>query len=282
MNDKTIGIVGLGYVGEAIHAFFSSTNKILTFDINKDCSEISLMSLVQKSDIIFLCLPTPMDYDGSCSIDTINHVLNEINSNSKENEFAFKTFIIKSTIPPGSTEDFIKKYKNLNIIFNPEFLTEKNFINDFKFQNRIVLGCKNNYNEIYNLYKNYFPEAEIFICSPSEAEMIKYFSNCMLALKVSFSNEFYTLCDALNIDFNRIVDISSKDERIGKSHMQVPGPDMKRGFGGTCFPKDLSAIIKVFEKNKIDSYILKAAWERNQKIDRPEKDWEKLKGRAII
>ena len=111
--------------------------------------------------------------------------------------------------------------------------------------------------------------------------MVKYFTNCFLANKVSFANEMYDLCCALNIDYNTIVEYVILDKRLGKSHWLVPGPDGDLGFGGHCLPKDLSALIKISDDLKTVNNTLKSAKKTNDKV-RKNKDWEKMKGRAVI
>jgi len=110
--------------------------------------------------------------------------------------------------------------------------------------------------------------------------MVKYMTNTFLATKVSFANEMYMICDKLDIDYDKVVEYSTYDERLGKSHWAVPGPDGKFGFGGSCFPKDINALLEVANKFKIDVFTLDGAWETNLQV-RPEKDWEELKGRAV-
>lgn len=277
MKSLSIGIVGLGYVGSACSEVFSQFFNVNTFDIQKNSTENSLSDLVLNSEIIFLCLPTPMNRDGSCNFEIIDQTLNEIN------QIISVPCVIKSTIPPGTTSYFQNKFKNLKIFFNPEFLTEANSVNDFKNQDKIIIGSgDNNFSIIDEVYKRSFPNIPIIHCSFEEAELVKYVINTFLAVKVSFANEIYSLCENLDIDYSTIERIVSKDKRIGSSHLSVPGPDGKFGFGGSCFPKDINSILDVFEKNQLKSYIINSAWSRNIKIDRSEKDWEKLKGRAIV
>jgi len=106
-------------------------------------------------------------------------------------------------------------------------------------------------------------------------------NNCFFALKVSFLNEMRILADKCGVQWETAVDGFVRDGRIGHSHLQVPGPDGKFGFGGSCFPKDLRAIIQFAEENGVDTRTLKAAWETNLEV-RPERDWEELKGRSVI
>lgn len=277
MKSLSIGIVGLGYVGSACSEVFSQFFNVNTFDIQKKSTENSLSDLVLNSEIIFLCLPTPMNTDGSCNFDIIDQTLNEINQISNV------SCVIKSTIPPGTTSYFQNKFKNLKFFFNPEFLTEANFVNDFKNQDKIIIGSGDtNFSIIDEVYKESFPNIPIIHCSFEEAELVKYVINTFLAVKVSFANEIYSLCENLDIDYSTIKGIVSKDKRIGSSHLSVPGPDGKFGFGGSCFPKDINSLLDIFKKNQLNSYVINSAWSRNIKIDRTEKDWEQLKGRAIV
>ena len=228
--------------------------------------EKTLKDLSGKSDIIFICVPTPMNENGSCCLDIVNQVLHDLNSLTNN-----QLVVIKSTVPPGTCKNFQNKYKNLDIIFNPEFLTEANFFQDFMNQDRIILGGKK-LNLAEELYKKHFPKSKIIMLDYAEAEMVKYFSNSFLALKVSFANEIHSLCDKLNIDYNQVVKTAIKDVRIGSSHLSVPGPDGEYGFGGTCFPKDLTSLIVQMENLDVNADMLKEVWKYNQQI-RKVIDW---------
>jgi UDPglucose 6-dehydrogenase len=277
MDSINIGIIGLGYVGKACESIFSHYFNTYTFDINGSGSENSLKKLVDKVDIIFICVPTPMNNDSSCNLTIVEKVLCDIN------DYKNSVCIIKSTIPPGSSAIFEKKFKNLKIYFNPEFLTEANFIEDFKNQNRIIIGSSDsNFNIIEKIYQLSFPNAKLIKSSFEEAEMVKYFINAFLCVKVSYANELFNLCDKMNIDYNKVSEIAQYDDRLGNSHFKVPGPDGKFGFGGSCFPKDINSLMHIFNKEDIKSYILKAAWDRNVNEDRTNRDWEQLIGRAVF
>ena len=113
------------------------------------------------------------------------------------------------------------------------------------------------------------------------AELIKYMNNCFFATKVSFMNEMRLVSDACGADWETAVDGFIRDGRIGHSHLNVPGHDGKFGFGGVCFPKDVQAMIDLGKKLGVEMHTLKGAWETNLKV-RPEKDWEKLEGQAVV
>tara|TARA_B100001094_G_scaffold16619_1_gene14332 strand:- start:2406 stop:3233 length:828 start_codon:yes stop_codon:yes gene_type:complete len=271
-----IGIVGQGYVGTAIKVGFDPHYKIHTydkFDLAKSTLP-NLNDLTKECEVIFVCVPTPMRKDGTCYIGIVEEVIREIDSYSKDDTIV----VIKSTVPPGTTDTMNKNYSNVTVIFNPEFLTEENFLEDFKNQKRIILGGqRNGTNTLRQIYSRVFPHATIVKTGSKTAEMVKYFINNFLATKVSFANEMYKVCEQVDIDYDKVVEYATYDERLGKSHWAVPGPDGDHGFGGHCLPKDLSAIISQFE-----TYGLLEAVESVNDQVRDNRDWEEMKGRAII
>ena len=275
-----IGVVGQGYVGSAIRVGFENHYKINTYDkFDSEKSTVSNLSdLVKKSDIIFVCVPTPMNKKtGECHTNIVEQVCKDIYSISNE-----KILVIKSTVPPGTTLDLNQKMNTNNILFNPEFLTEANFIEDFKNQSRIIIGG-NTYRceTVTKIYSNVFPKAEMIITDSSTAEMVKYMTNAYLATKVSFANEIKQICDQLNIKYNIVMKYSTLDSRLGSTHWEVPGPDGEFGFGGHCLPKDLNALIYVAKQNNLDIDVLKSVLKTNDKV-RMSRDWEDMVGRAII
>lgn len=275
-RNKNLGIIGMGFVGSAVFEKFKPLFNILTYDIKNDLSNSSLNELIQNCEIIFICLPTPMNPDGSCNFEQIDKTLEVLNNKSNA------IIINKSTVPPGSSQSFSKKYRNLSIVFNPEFLTEKNAINDFKNQNRIILGGnKNITSKIKKIYSSAFSENIIFETSLVQAEIIKYYTNCFLACKVSFANEMYELCNKMNTDYNDVLDHVTLDKRIEKSHLLVPGHDGDIGYGGHCLPKDLSALINTTNFLESTNNVLKSIKKTNDKL-RKNKDWKKMKGRAVV
>lgn len=279
-NKHKIGIIGLGFVGSAIYEYFNPIVDAKVYDINKKDVSVESLNDLLDNRILFLCLPTPMKITGECDISIITSVLKDLNDICKPDNPTI--VVIKSTIPPGTTNSFIDKYPNLSICFNPEFLTEANFVEDFRNQDRIILGSndKSLLSKVHSLYEFGFPKTKIIHTNPVEAEMVKYVANTFLATKVSFANEIHSICNFLNIDYNNVVDIARIDQRLGDSHWQVPGPDGKKGFGGSCFPKDINALIYFCKKNNISIETITAAWESNLEF-RPEQDWKNLKGRAV-
>ena len=278
-----IGIVGQGYVGTAVKEVFSKHYDVETYDLDKDkCSVDYLEDIVELSNIIFICVPTPMKKDGSCDTSIVEAVVKDINDMVVSRNVSGRIVAIKSTIPPGTTNRLNKECHNISVIFNPEFLTEANFIDDFKNQNRIIIGGERpSTTKLRQVYSLAFPKAKIVKTGSITAEMVKYFTNTFLATKVSFANEMYQICGRLGIDYDKVVEYSTYDERLGKSHWAVPGPDGKFGFGGSCFPKDINALIQLGLELDMTPEVLMAAWETNLEV-RPEQDWKDLKGRAVV
>ena len=278
MEKNKVGIIGQGFVGKALKAGFEKYYTTNTYDLNGNCNCESILDLVDESDIIFVCVPTPMKKDGSCDVSIVESVIDEI----EDVDISGKIVVIKSTVPPGTTERLNQKYENIQVIFNPEFLTEANYIEDFRNQNRIILGGpRPGITKVKRFYSKIFPKTTIIKTGSTIAEMVKYTTNTFLATKVSFANEIKMLSDKLNIDYDKVVEYATYDDRLGKSHWSVPGPDGKLGFGGSCFPKDLNAILDVCRQLGVPAKTLYGAWETNLKV-RPEEDWKELKGRAVV
>jgi UDPglucose 6-dehydrogenase len=278
MKSNNIGIIGQGFVGTAIREGMQKDFNVETYDkfILEKSTCGSLREVCEKTEIVFTCLPTPMRKNGSCDLSIIEEVVYEIDSYNLGN-----IIVIKSTIPPGTTRRLNEECKNTQIVFNPEFLTEANFIEDFKNQNRIIIGGPRPATTIVkNLFRKVFQATPIIKTGSNTAETVKYFTNCFLATKVSFANEFKQICDQVDVDYDKVVEYALYDQRIGKTHFSAPGPDGRPGFGGSCFPKDLNALIYIAKSMGITPAVLSAAWEKNIEI-RPERDWEQLKGRAI-
>ena len=277
-----IGIVGQGYVGTAIKVGFESYYDLETYDkYSEEKSTMQLADLVESCEVIFVCVPTPMNKDGSCNIDVVEGVIKQINKLLTDWKSDKRPIVvIKSTVPPGTTEKLHKKFKNVNVIFNPEFLTEANFIDDFKNQTRIILGgTRKGTNKLRQVYSKVFPTAHIIKTHSTIAELVKYMTNSYLATKVSFANEMYQICEKFDMDYDKVVEYATLDERLGVTHWSVPGPDGDFGFGGHCLPKDLSALIEVADDLDVD--VLRSTQRTNNKV-RKDRDWERMKGRAVV
>ena len=195
---------------------------------------------------------------------------------------------MRSTVVPGTTRELQSKFDNLRLVFNPEFLTERNAKYDFINQARIIIGGGDTALQHYgvervgDLYRSRFGESQPVIETNWEtAELIKYMSNCFFTTKISFMNEMYQVAEKCGVDWSVALDGFFRDGRVGHSHMNVPGPDGKFGFGGSCFPKDIQAMINFGESLGLNMSTLRGAWNTNLEV-RPERDWEELKGRAVV
>ena len=280
---NTIGIIGQGFVGSAVREGFKSFYDIHTYDLREDLRNCeSILEVANKCMFIFVCLPTPMKNDGSCYTGIVENTIIDLNEACRSNGLKSRVLIVKSTVPPGTTDRLNTLCDYTTVIFNPEFLTEANSFNDFKNQSRIIIGGpRPASSRVKTMFRKAFPEIPIVKTSSSHAEMVKYFINCFLSVKVSFANEMYQLCNEINVDYDKIIEYAMYDNRLGKSHFSVPGPDGSFGFGGHCFPKDLSAMISLMKSHDIDPQILQATKDKNDEV-RENRDWEKMKGRAVI
>ena len=290
---QKIGIVGNGFVGGAVRFGFSSSvgceAEVRVYDKNPLKSTHTLEETINQSDFIFLSVPTPANKDGSINIDILDDALSEINQICKgQKQSPSNVILIRSTVVPGTTWSLQQKYSNLNLLFNPEFLTERSANFDFINQSRFIIGSddsdlsKQQSKSFKNLIKDRFGDCVAILETNYEtAEMIKYMSNCFFATKVSFMNEMYQIAKKVNVDWEDAVSGFVSDGRIGHSHLGVPGHDGKFGFGGSCFPKDIQAMIDFAETIGIEPTVLYGVWEKNLEV-RPEQDWKNLKGRAII
>jgi len=276
-----LGVIGQGFVGGAVYQGMKNYFDVYTYDINGKCTESSLFELIEKVNVTFLCLPTPMRKSGECDLSIVENCLSQVDMLVKSLNKKDFIVVIKSTIPPGTTERLNKSNENINVIFNPEFLTEANAIEDYKNQNRIIVGGDRPHTStVKTIFEKVFPQVPIIKTSSTIAEMVKYVTNTFLATKISFANEMFQICEGLDIDFDKVIEYSKYDGRLGNSHWSVPGHDGDFGYGGHCFPKDIAALNHVAEELGVKSTMLKAAIDKNKEV-RTDKDWEKQIGRAV-
>mgnify|MGYP003135950755 FL=1 len=266
---RTIGLIGCGVVGTAVKEGMSHAFDVLCYDINGESNCDSVEEVVQKVDgPIFICVPSPMRSNGDCDISIVEGVVELINEEAKL-QGAATTVAIKSTVVPGTTQALSEKYVHCNICFNPEFLTEANAVEDFKNQDRIIIGGSYEILDVVSqCYQKAYPKVPIWETSSTVAEMVKYTTNVHLAAKVGLANELNQICERLEIPYNRVIQLATIDKRLGGSHWSVPGPDGQRGFGGTCFPKDLNALINRAIELGVDPSIMTGAWKKNSEVRR--------------
>jgi len=239
-----LAIVGYGFVGKATDQGF---NKRVTKYIVDPLLGTSIAELKDfQPEIVFICVPTPMNNDGSQDASIISSVTNDL---SKYCPKAIK--VVKSTVIPSILEEL--KVIDTNLIYNPEFLREKHANFDFIKSDMIIFGGDRNVSsQVSNAYLRHSrcETKEHIFTDLKTASLIKYAINTFLASKVIFFNELHSIFNKLETsdDWDTVINIISRDKRIGESHMQVPGHDGRKGFGGACFPKDSLALIK-FAKN---------------------------------
>ena len=258
-----IGIVGNGFVGNAVYQNLRDKVKCKVYDTDKNRS-LNTLGEVINQEFIFVCLPTPMKKSGECDLSILDNFFENLP------EHVIGTFIIKSTVPVGTTKKYSERH---NVIHNPEFLTARNAVADFANSERnIVGGDMELCSEFVTFFDQHFPNIPSFITTSDESEAIKYFSNTFLAYKVAYFNKIYDLCQAVGMDYDTVCEGVTADSRIGKSHTKVPGIDNDRGFGGTCFPKDLNSLIVQMESHGVNADMLKEVWQYNKQI-RKVIDW---------
>jgi UDPglucose 6-dehydrogenase len=278
-----VGIIGNGFVGKATFQLKCKDIDILAYDINPaSCVPQGLvLADMNKCELVFISVPTPMSKNGSCHLNIIESVLKDLAS------IDYKGFVVlRSTVPVGTCD-------KLNCYFMPEFLTEKNFIDDFINNKDWMFGLlgkpedeqmKEKISALFSLAhaNDRIKHNNLHFITNKEAEMIKMFKNCYLATKVSFCNEIYQFCEQKQVNYEVVRALATADERILPSHTRVPGHDGQKGFGGTCFPKDTSSLRYEMQQANMTPYILNAIIERNELVDRPQKDWLLDKGRAAV
>lgn len=253
-----IGVIGYGVVGKAIASVFSEKGwEVLVNDRKPLDFSKSKEILMKECDFVFLCLPTPTN-DAGCDISALEETFGEISQYESD-----AIVVIKSTIPPGTTQEFAEKYPWMNIVYSPEFLTEDNAEEDFRNPDRIVLaGREEHKKKVKELFRDFNSEF-LMHDDYTTAEMSKYASNLLLATKVSFANQIKIICDELDISPKEVMDIVTKDSRISEHHLDpLLGP-----FEGMCLPKDLRAVI--FHGNnhwKVNISLFEAVHEINEEI----------------
>ena len=272
MKKFKIGVIGNGFVGEAISFAFSSLTDLYIYDTNPLKCFGDLIS-VHECDFVFICVPTPMFPDGSQDLSYVESTFEHANEKP--------IYIIKSTIVPGTTNDLCNKYPNYKIIFSPEFLREKTAKLDMLTQSRIILGGDIDLTQtVRSLFELRFKNKNIIQTDSKTAELIKYMNNTFLATKVSIMNEYKLICNKIGANWQDALEGFISDGRIGNSHVNVPGHDGKLGYGGTCFPKDVKALLSFSKKHDINLNTIEGGWKTNLSV-RSQKDWEESEGRAV-
>ena len=275
---KNIGIIGNGFVGSAIASGFSLHANVKIYDVDNRRASHTLNEVINESEFIFVSVPTPMNIGlgGEIDLSILDSVLEQV---EKINERTDNIIIVKSTAVPGTTLQYIKKHPGLNIVFNPEFLTERTARLDFINTARIVIGAEKESlsQRVEELYRVRFPATQIIKTDTQSAEFIKYMCNCFFSVKVSFMNEMRQMSDHKSLNWNSIMTGFLSDGRIGNSHTDVPGHDGSLGYGGKCFPKDINAFVDYYVSEGIEPTVMTAAWQKNLEV-RENHDWLEIEG----
>ena len=254
-----VGIIGKGIVGGAIANATASDALLYIVDSDPEKGTHTYEDLFE-CDGVFVCTPTPQSADGKCDTSILLSVLEKLKG--------YKGVIIsKSTAPIDVYTKLGEEYPNL--VHSPEFLTEAKATADyidgtFAFIGGRIPAFQREAERLIRLGQRNL--GIVAYCSIGEAALAKYTINTFLATKVSFMNEIFELANKSNCDFNTVMSLVKTDNRIGKSHMQVPGPDGKMGFGGMCFPKDTAALSKYAEEQGVTLSVLNAAIKSNKSL----------------
>ena len=252
---EKVGIIGLGFVGTAIDEAMNWQTSTVRMDPAKGYN--NTYGDLSKCSGIFICVPSPQDDDGTCDTSILEGVLDNLKEYTG-------VIISKCTAPPDVYTRLNAQYPNL--VHAPEFLTAARASKDyadgkFAFIGGSVGAYQREAERIIRLGQQQLEK--VYHCTIAEAALSKYAINSFMATKVTFMNELYAVAQAAGIDYNNIAHMIKVDPRIGNSHMQVPGPDGNLGFGGACFPKDTSALLKYAEGIGAQMNVLDAAVKKN-------------------
>ena len=243
-------IIGHGFVGKAIdYAFQDDVEKqIIDPKIGVELKDVKL-----NADITFVCVPTPMHKNGKCDVSILEDVLTQIKHRMTG------LIVVKSTVTPDKIEELFRGSSKHRMIYNPEFLTEKNANEDIINPFVHIFGGQSDATEKLELiYKEYSicKPCPVYCMSATDASFVKYGINTFLATKLTFFNEFYDTIKEFGGNYGRIANAIGTDPRIGHAHTRVPGFDGKRGFGGACFPKDVSAFINFTDQATLLEHVM--------------------------
>jgi UDP-glucose 6-dehydrogenase len=248
---STIGIIGVGVLGKSLQEYFSTlpiTSSVLTYDKFKqeECSS-SIQEIVEKAEIIFLCLPTIVDKKkGTYDLTSIEEVLLSL----QKLKYTKGSVILRSTVLPGTTDDFQRKYSTLFLYHMPEFLSSKTALKDIQTlsTNPIYIGMSESapisvFNQVYHFLQQHFPGRVIWSMRAKETECIKFFCNVFYALKLKTFQKFYKICQTENINFDLVRQGMLQQQWIHPSHTFVPGQENNVETGGACLPKELEIFL---------------------------------------
>ncbi len=254
-----IAIMGAGMVGGALDRYFKTKDiNAGLFDPAKGHTDVGVL---EHAQIIFIAVPTPYYFESGFDDSFIRAALNTIPNSGK-------TIVLKSTIQPGTTERLQAIYPQHRFLFNPEFLTETTVDQDMQFPNRQIVGYTAEGRRDAEKIMGLLPHAPFEkIVHVKVAELVKYFGNAFYALKVSYANQMYDLCQAMGVDYDHVKECGQAEPWIGKQHLDIYHKGY-RGYGGKCLPKDTRSLIQIGETLGVELSVLKAAEEYNLNLQK--------------
>ncbi len=266
---QKVSIAGAGMVGGALEEYLKKRDDVEIFVYDKGQKRGSVED-VSKGDVVFVCVPTPYrEEDGGFDLSYVKETCDNLKGE--------KIVVIKSTVLPGTTEKLQEEYPQHTFLFNPEFLVESKAQETMEKPDRQIMGCTEKSKNVAEKVMSILPDAPYKTVMPAkEAEMVKYFGNNFLSVKVIFGNELYDICQKTGIDYDVVREAVSFDPRIGPSHLEIFHGGY-RGYGGKCLVKDTRALIQLAEKVGLEPELLKKVEDINnrlikeQGIDDPEK-----------
>lgn len=252
-----IGIIGLGVVGKAVYDGFKYLgHNVSHYDINDNSS----ITDVIDSELVYICVPTPQSYDGSCDTSIVEETIYKLNS------LNYKGVVcVKSTISPGTTRRLINEFEKLTIAHVPEFLRERYAYDDFiKNHNILVVGTDSEEAADIIIHSHKHLPKNVSICEPEEAELVKYFSNTYKAMKITFANSFKRVTDFQNVSYDNVLSMFLKHGVSESDYLKMS--DNYSGFGGACLPKDVSALNNFIIDNNLDIELFSILISENKKF----------------
>ena len=252
-----VGVIGLGVVGDAVRHYFEAVREqeVLVYDTFKRPGSIEA---INRAEVVFVCVPTPYSAGVGFDDSAIEESLTLLRG--------AKTVVIKSTVIPGSTAAYQRRYERHTVLFNPEFLRDRTAQAYFLQPDRQLVGyCEGGADTAHGVLEM-LPRAPYEAALPATAaELIKYATNAFLALKVTFANELFDLSEALGADYEDLRQGIAVDARIGGSHLDVLDGGY-RGYGGKCLPKDTLALLDLAADLALPLEVLEAAHAENQRL----------------